>query len=67
MKAPKAKPKSGRGGKRARSGRKPLGKEKYTLYLTPARVDATREAGHSNLSAFVDGCLVEPAPNEATG
>jgi hypothetical protein len=59
----KCKP-SQHGGKRNGSGRKSLGKARYTLYLTPSFVEAAK-AKHGNVSAHVDRLLAIPSPSPA--
>lgn len=48
-----------RGGKREGSGRKPKGKERFTLYLTASRVEAVRvKYGDGKVSETVDEALL---------
>lgn len=45
-----------RGGKREGAGRKPMGKERYTVTLTGDNVDAARER-EANFSGLLDRLL----------
>lgn len=61
MKQPKKK-QTNWGGSRDGSGRKPKGRERFTVYLTPERVESARKGiPKGNLSDWIDAKLLEAA------
>jgi len=51
-----------RGGKRKGAGRKSMGKERYTVTLTPTNVSTAKEK-ERNLSGLLDRLLAQWYPN----